>query len=123
MAYRIMVSRKEPTLQETASVGDGIAGQQNTNRDNSDTDERHTNDTPEGMKGNDHATPRIKIQKQWKPRNQATQEQVPQEQTRSNGKQKVPYVEEKEKTEIAKLMARHPEMPDAAELSRDDRDK
>ena len=41
MEYRRMVPRKEPTLQENASVDDGITAQQNTNRDNADTDARH----------------------------------------------------------------------------------
>ena len=49
-----MVPRKEPTLQKSAAVGDGIMAQPNTNRDYDDTDARHPNDTPGGMQGNAH---------------------------------------------------------------------
>ena len=50
-----MVPRKEPTLQETAAVADGITDQQNTTHENDDTDARHPDDTPGGMQRNVHA--------------------------------------------------------------------
>ena len=49
-----MVSNKEPALQDTAAVDDGIMAQQNPNHDNADTDARHPNDTPGGTQGNAH---------------------------------------------------------------------
>ena len=52
---RCVVPRREPILQETAEVDDGITSQRNTNRDNADTDARHPSDTPGGMQGYEHA--------------------------------------------------------------------
>ena len=45
---------KEAALQTNTAVGDGIMAQPNTNRDYDDTDARHPNDTPGGMKENAH---------------------------------------------------------------------
>ena len=46
---RIMVSRKNPTLQKTTSINDGIMARQNANRDNADEDARQPNDTPKTL--------------------------------------------------------------------------
>ena len=47
-----MISRKEPTLQETASVGNGIMDQHIANHDNDAADSGHSNYTSERMQGN-----------------------------------------------------------------------
>ena len=55
MEDRSVVSRKEPTPQETTAVEAGSMARQNTNRDNDATDARRSNDTSERMHGNDNA--------------------------------------------------------------------
>ena len=66
-------------------------------------------------------TSRTKLQRRCKLRNVAIQEHRIHDPARTEDKQKDPYVKEKEKTEIMKLIARRPEMPEDMELSRDDR--
>ena len=55
--------------------------------------------------------PRMKLQKQWRLRNQAIREQSIKEPESEKRQTKEPYVKGAEETEIMQLVARHPEMP------------
>ena len=70
-----MVSGKGTSLQNTASINYGIMAQPNTNRDNAGTDERHLDDTSEGMR-REILLPKIKLQATFGQQHQSIHEQL-----------------------------------------------
>ena len=108
----------KPTLQETATVVDGIMDQQDADNYNDGADARNQTIHPRDC--NEMLMPRMKMRQQWGKRHQSTLEHANGKKTDKTDRKN--YMKTR-KTELVKYIADRPEMPTGMELSRDDREK